>query len=204
MTKRLHIKTYDKLPHNLREIKRYMGMKSDVNLFDEIIYNSLELCEGEFDYKVCYGVFDIKICENIIDFGFSQVKSSDLAKNLSGCNKAVIFAATAGIGIDRLIRLNAHTDSAVALCIDAIGSDAAENLCNTFEADVTADYARCAPRFSPGYGDLPLEFQKEIFKALSCEKNIGLYLNDSLLMVPTKSVTAIIGVSSRGYTPASK
>ena len=50
------------------------------------------------------------------------------------------------------------------------------------------------PRFSPGYGDLPLEAQESVFKALDCHRKIGLALNDSLLMSPSKSVTAIVGL----------
>ena len=50
------------------------------------------------------------------------------------------------------------------------------------------------PRFSPGYGDLPLELQKDVFRVLDCPRKIGLSLNESLLMSPSKSVTAIIGI----------
>lgn len=50
------------------------------------------------------------------------------------------------------------------------------------------------PRFSPGYGDLPLSAQREIFAVLDCGKRIGLMLNDSLLMSPSKSVTAFVGI----------
>ena len=52
----------------------------------------------------------------------------------------------------------------------------------------------CSPGFSPGYGDLPLDLQREIFAALDCPKRIGVSLNESLLMSPSKSVSAIIGL----------
>ena len=51
------------------------------------------------------------------------------------------------------------------------------------------------PRFSPGYGDFPLEFQRNIGDLLQMAKNIGITLTDSLLMMPSKSVTAVIGCS---------
>jgi cobalamin-dependent methionine synthase I len=53
------------------------------------------------------------------------------------------------------------------------------------------------PRFSPGYGDLPLELQTNLFKVLDCQHFIGLTLNDSMLMSPSKSVTAIVGLRER-------
>ena len=52
------------------------------------------------------------------------------------------------------------------------------------------------PRFSAGYGDLPLAVQKAIFSALELSQRIGLTLNESLLMTPSKSVTAIFGLGS--------
>ena len=55
-------------------------------------------------------------------------------------------------------------------------------------------YKDIKPRFSAGYGDFPLSAQKEIFGMLDCARQIGLTLNDSLLMSPTKSVTSIVGL----------
>ena len=55
------------------------------------------------------------------------------------------------------------------------------------------------PRFSPGYGDLPLEMQRDIFRVLDCSRKIGLTLNESLLMSPSKSVTAIVGIGGEEY-----
>ena len=52
------------------------------------------------------------------------------------------------------------------------------------------------PRFSPGYGDFPIEFQEPIMRMLDCAKKIGLTMTDSYMMSPTKSVTAIIGIST--------
>ena len=51
------------------------------------------------------------------------------------------------------------------------------------------------PRYSPGYGDLSLETQKIVFTLLNPEKHAGITLTDSLLMVPSKSITAVIGLA---------
>ena len=80
-----------------------------------------------------------------------------------------------------------------AFMLQAIGAERIEALCNKFNSEISAK-SQTAPRFSPGYGDLPIELQREIFLALDCPKRIGLTLNQSLLMSPTKSVTAIIGI----------
>ena len=69
---------------------------------------------------------------------------------------------------------------------------AVENFCQILGEAKSG--ARLRPRFSPGYGDLPLEMQKDIFSLLGCPSNVGITLNESLIMSPSKSVTAIVGI----------
>ena len=52
-------------------------------------------------------------------------------------------------------------------------------------------------RFSPGYGDLPLEVSDKLLDALNAKKEIGINMTKSFMLVPVKSVTAIIGISDR-------
>ena len=82
-----------------------------------------------------------------------------------------------------------------ALFFQAIGAAGIETLCDIFSEDIKKELnVNLKPRFSPGFGDLELTTQKDIFKVLDCSKKIGLTLNDSLLMSPTKSVTAFVGI----------
>ena len=79
--------------------------------------------------------------------------------------------------------------------LQAIGAERLESFCDIFCRDISCEYnEKLRPRVSPGYGDIPLSMQKEIFSALDCSRKIGLSLNASLLMTPTKSVTAIVGI----------
>ena len=82
--------------------------------------------------------------------------------------------------------------------MQAIGAERIEALCDSLceelKSSLKTEGKTSKPRFSPGYGDLPLSFQKDVFRVLEPEKRIGLTLNASLLMSPTKSVTAIIGI----------
>ena len=68
--------------------------------------------------------------------------------------------------------------------------------CNELAETYATEGLSLRPRFSPGYGDFPLEAQESVFKALDCHRKIGLALNDSLLMSPSKSVTAIVGLGA--------
>ena len=131
----------------------------------------------------------------------TTVQQSTSGKKWLLCEKAVIFAATIGVEIDRLIAKYSRLSPAKAFCYQAIGAERVEELCDGFCESVNeklgAGGEMLKPRFSPGYGDLPLETQKMIFSLLDCPKRIGVSLGDSLLMSPSKSVTAFAGITKR-------
>ena len=135
-----------------------------------------------------------------LDLGFMVTESQGLARNLCGCDKLVLFAATIGLAPDRLIAKYGRLSPVKALCMQAIGAERIESLCDMFCGELAEAYGAqglsLRPRFSPGYGDFPLEAQEAVFKALDCHRKIGLALNDSLLMSPSKSVTAIVGLGT--------
>ena len=189
---------YSAPPINRREILRYMGCKESSDELEALIDRAIELCEGRLSYKVCYSEFPLKIKENVCDLGFAEVSSRDLARCLAGCEKTVTFAATVGLEVDRLIFRYGRLEPSLALCLGALGAERIEALCDLFcdemKEKLASEGRKMRPRFSAGYGDLPLSIQRDIFASLDCEKRIGLTLNNSLLMSPTKSVTAIIGI----------
>ena len=81
------------------------------------------------------------------------------------------------------------------MLFDAIGTERTEALADCFVSYLEREYSMSSlPRFSPGYGDLPLELQKCVFDVLSPEKQIGVFLSDSFIMSPSKSVTAFVGL----------
>ena len=112
---------------------------------------------------------------------------------MSGCKEAYVFSVTTGIGVDRLLsRLNLLSQSRHFIT-DALSSAAVESFCD-YVNEMLAKDKKTKPRFSPGYGDLPLEIQPDILKVLSADKTLGITLNESLFMTPVKSITAIMGV----------
>ncbi len=195
------VKSYSPPPVECREILRYAGAKVGSPEIIGIMEECLGEIEGRLAYRVCFGEFPVNRRDGIIDLGFARTDSSDLGKNLADCRRVVVFAATVGIELDRLIARCVRLSPVKALMLQAIGAERIEALCNVFSAEVAELAAReglhARPRFSPGYGDLPLELQRDIFAALDCPKHIGLTLNESLLMSPSKSVTAIIGIGGQ-------
>ena len=194
MNETILTKTYSASPIDEKEILRYAGGIADDNtikLLNECINEALDC----ITYKVCYHKLPVKINGDLCDFGVFNVQSKNLATNLSGCNSVIIFGATIGIGIDRLITKYSHISPAKALMLQAFGAERIEALCDYFCKDIQNTLkTQLKTRFRAGYGDIPLDTQKQVFSLLNLPKNIGLTLNDSLLMSPTKSVTAFIGM----------
>lgn len=187
-------KTYSALPVCEKEILRYCGCKDSDNEISRLLHSLLNEAEKVLEYKICYRQFPVSIHNDICDLGFTTVQSSALAKNLKNCKSIMLFAATTGLGIDRLIAKYNRTSPSKAVIMQAIGAERTEALCDAFCDDISQEF-NLKPRFSPGYGDLPIHLQKDIFSVLDCPRQIGLTLNDSMLMSPSKSVTAIVGIT---------
>ena len=192
-------KQYSAPPVDRREILRYARVKEASAELEEL----LDRCLAQTDvlsYKVCWCEFALTQLENELDLGFARTASADLMRNLSGCQRIILFAATIGLEMDRLIARAERLSPAAAVMLQAIGSERVEAVCDAFNNEQKEQllqqglYTR--PRFSPGYGDLPLQLQKDIFAVLDCPRRIGISLNESLMMSPGKSVTAIIGISN--------
>ncbi len=177
-----------------KEVAVYLGYYSAET--DDNTKTLIAECTEEFlkaaDFRACYAEVDVNT-NSEIDLGNGKIICISLKKNLDGCEKAYVFAATTGIESHRLIERNFIISPLKGMVTDCVGSAAIEAFCDKINLSFeNCEYLR--PRFSPGYGDMPLECQKDIVDFLQTKKNIGMSLTESLMMVPVKSVTAIIGI----------
>ena len=194
---------------NMTELLRYSGFPlirakaiadgtDDAPDVLETAEKAAKLVEGKLSFKVGYKIVTVKRDEEgflILPF---QQHSEKLKMNMKDCGKAVLFAATIGSGIDMFIRRYERTDTKMALYMQACGAERAEALCNKFNSDVKEAASlsgyKAHPRYSPGFGDLPITVQKEFLSLLDAGRRMGITLGESFLMAPSKSVTAIIGL----------
>lgn len=200
---------YDEPPLKLSELLRYSGLPVDKSravasgrVEEPGIMaradKAVSTARGVLTYRTGYMVTPLDWdTEGFPVLPFKQ-HSETLRKNLERCSKAVIFAATIGAGMDRLIRRYERTEMDMALFFQGYGAERAESLANAFNNEVktAAGLAgfKAHPRFSPGFGDLPLTVQAEVLGLLDAGRRMGITLSDSFLMAPSKSVTAIIGL----------
>lgn len=204
----VYIKQYDPPFVEQTEILRYARCKESTSELVSQMQSCLSEVWNHLQYKICYTRLPVTKQKETLDLCFTTTNSKSLFQNLEGCSEIILFAATIGLGIDRLITRYSKLSPSKALWLQAIGTERIEALCDTFCADITQQLQiegkTLHPRFSPGYGDLPLTIQKDVFRVLDCPRKIGISLNESLLMSPSKSVTAIIGISEQCCSTISK
>lgn len=188
---------------NISEINKtdalhYMGIHNcnDVSLLketDELGQKLLEVYNPLFLYKK-FGIEKIngKIKVNGTDL---LLDGNDIYEHLAGCDEAVFMACTISFKVDNLIRLLQITDIKKAVIADSLASALIEQVCDKVEEIIKKDTGKNMTfRFSPGYGDFDISMQKPISELIGTQENIGLYVNESYMMTPSKSVIAVIGL----------
>ncbi|XVG94995.1 vitamin B12 dependent-methionine synthase activation domain-containing protein [Eubacteriales bacterium KG127] len=188
---------------NENEVLKYLGYRAgeiDDKLIQDIERISLEIMDFSRP-ALTFRVFNTDRESNIAlentDF-FPGGK--DILEMLLDCDKCIVMAATLGLEIEKKLRARQVINIYESVIMDACASSAIENICDNFcdefEKLAEKDGKFLTDRFSPGYGDFPFEQQKDICHLLMTEKKIGVSLSKSGIMIPRKSVTAIIGISN--------
>ena len=188
------------IPYDEREILRYAMMPSTAAAPEELpLEECLAAARGAIRPRAVWRRYPLTRCGKELDLGFARTASEDLRRHLEGCGEILLFACTAGAETDRRIARAKLLSPARGLLMHAIGAQQVEGGCDRLCRQLAEQFPdkQLTDRFSPGYGDLPLEMQKDVMTALDCGRTVGITLTDSLLMTPSKSVTAIIGMKER-------
>ena len=187
-----------------KEILRYLGYGKGVpdSKMEQLIEECIREVEKVATPKVVSGNFTLEQLEaHRLKLGGCPVTSKHLSKNLLDCEQVVFFAATLGIGVDKLIARYSKFEMSRVVVIQAVATALLEDFCDEQCTYLSEEWAKrgfyLRPRFSPGYGDFPIEFQMFLIGMLEGNKKLGIYLTDSFLMIPSKSVTAVIGLSRK-------
>lgn len=126
----------------------------------------------------------------------------DIGAHLQHSGACVLMAATLGLGVDNFIKRLENTDLTRSLILDACATALIESVCDAAEDEVRKEAEaagmKITSRFSPGYGDLPLELQPRLIAVLDTPRRIGLFCSETHILIPRKSVTAIIGIRPEG------
>lgn len=160
-----------------------------------LVDRAMEQVERTAMPRTLYCIYDCCVTDDGVRIGDRFFRSKRLADNMAGCSRVVVFGATLGTGIDRIIKANSATDIAMAMALQAAAASKIEEICDDLEQRIITKHGvTLRQRYSPGYFDLDISQQRDLFSLLELTKRIGLTLTDTCEMVPTKSVTAFIGI----------
>jgi hypothetical protein len=187
------------------EVLRYLGYKSGVieENMSLLVDECIEEMKGYISYKYSYKTFNIQKEEDKIRVIDSNVifEGSDIKEHLKNSSMCAILAVTLGNLVDTKIRYYEKINLTKSLILDACASTAVEWVCDEVEKEIKHEAEKKALgityRYSPGYGDLSINIQPRILKAIDAEKRIGLTVTETNILIPRKSVTAIIGFQDK-------
>jgi len=192
----------EKLELNRNEVLRYLGYRNQV--LDEQLEQQTDLLMDEIkdasEVKCIFGTFPINREKGGLFIGDGQLElpGSAIARHLEDSEECILMAATLGINVDRRIRYYGKSDVAKAMIFDACATAyieaACDDLCRKIDAELFKKGQSLTFRFSPGYGNLPISIQKNFLKVLNAEKKIGLTASSANILMPGKSVTAVMGI----------
>ena len=182
---------------NMNEILKYLGFRGQ-ELTEEIAAQIRRCSDEVLAAATPRLTYRLAPLDNGAVLGV-MFAGNDIPRMLEPCEEVVLFGATLGPGVERLMMRCEVVNAADSVIMDASASTAIENICNNFESDmrraVEAEGRYLTDRFSPGYGDLPIAEQPKFFALLDMTRRIGVSLTPTTIMVPRKSVTAIMGIA---------
>lgn len=185
-----------------QEVLRYLRApdEPDANLRAQI----REVCalfEARVTPRHICRVYPLTVSDTALSFAGESFAPGSFYDHLRHCSAVMLFGATLGVEADRLTHAESVRSMLRGSIAHAAGAAMIEQYCDDTQAALAASYQNggqfLSARFSPGYGDLPLSFQQTFFQLLPLEKQLGLRLNEHCMMTPSKSITAIIGISSQ-------
>ncbi|WP_294401374.1 vitamin B12 dependent-methionine synthase activation domain-containing protein [uncultured Clostridium sp.] len=187
-----------------QEVLRYLGYRGQEidNNMTEMIDGCRKEVQNVILPRAVYEYKKISSTDKGIEIDGTNLilSGKDIAEHLKNSKECLLMAVTLGNDIEKRTRLYEKVNLTKALIIDACATTAVEEVCDIIEEKVRKEAESMGMnitfRYSPGYGDLPLDIQNNFLRVLDAQKKIGLTVSENNLLFPRKSVTAIIGIVS--------
>lgn len=184
-----------------QEILRYMGASGSGDALEAMISRAEEEVKQAAKPRHVFRriPLTVDLPGGSVTLAGTRIESRDLAQHLRGCREGFLFACTLGPAVDTLVKRYTLLEPAMMPVVQAAAAAYTEFCADEAQRELE-DYAAehslyLRPRYSPGYGDFSLSCQRFLFDALEITKKIGVALTEGFMMIPFKSVTAVIGLS---------
>ena len=185
-----------------KEVLRYRGHRSDdvPAQLDKTADEVIEKISAYITPRFVQSRFSVTQTDGgvMLDNGLI-LQGEDIKKHLDGCDECYIICATVGVGADSFIRTMSALGGVYALLADGAATRAVEAVCDSVENSLRDELKKekryLTWRYSPGYGDFPFTQQPDILSLLKADRMLGVTCNESCMMIPAKSVTAVMGIA---------
>ncbi len=148
--------------------------------------------------KYVWREYELSVTDDTVTLGGITIKSKRLAAHLHECERAAVLAATLGIAADSIIQRSFTAGTLNGAAAQAVGAAMIESVCDDACAQIAAvSGLNIKPRFSAGYGDFDISHQQDMLNLTDAGRRAGITLSDSMMMIPTKSVTAVVGLTHK-------
>ena len=187
---------------NIKEVLRYLGHRNQKidDKLEELVEECIEVIKRAASPKYIFKTFCItaREPETSLESGLFELPGKAISRHLSRSSECILMAATMGVEVDKKIRYFEKIDLAKAMILDACATayieETCDKLCKEIEKNGLAQGKALTVRFSPGYGDLPIYIQNGFLNVLDAGKRIGLTATSTNILMPRKSVTAVMGI----------
>lgn len=221
----LSVRAHRPFFNELRSRTGWKGLAPDRTLFDALVA-LLEEIVPHVEPRGMVGIVDAELFggevrmpsegrtfhgANIVKFFAAAAKANpddeyDVQVDVAApyAMQIAVYCVTMGAECEERAReAGERKDAYRALLLDAIGSSVADMI--ALDLTILVERERwlrgpegaVARKLSVGYGDWPLEEQRDIFAILDPKERIGVELNEACLMVPEKSVSGLIGMKRK-------
>ena len=185
-----------------KEVLRYLGYRGqDINEeLKEKTESMIKLCLEKASPLYGYRLFETVENETGIALKGTDVilKGESIKRRLKEAKMCAVMAVTLGAEIERQLFSLQHSDMPGAVIFNAactaLTEEVADRCCDLIKEEAESKGLNTGTRYSPGYGDFTVEQQRDVLSLLDAQRKLGITLTDSFLMVPRKSVTAVVGL----------
>lgn len=186
---------FEKESLELCENEVALRLKTARGYTNELVEKCKKMLFEKADCRYCARLIGVEKKENTLDFGLFSVESGILANLLIDCDKVLFMAITLGNGVDMLLRTLEVKSAAEYYITDALASALIETMADKAQEIIQAK-DKFTTRFSPGFADFGIEKQTDVLDLLDARKLLGITLSKTNLMIPQKTITALMGKKS--------
>ncbi len=180
----------------MKDILRYLKVKESSPDLELQIAEMQKLVNEKITPQYKYALVGIEqVDKGIRILNTNIILTGELAKNhFIDDSKIAIILATLTLQSELLLKRTFARSASLGVILDAVLTDTIEKYLDKVEIELKSKLGGDKkPRISCGYGDLPLELEKDLFKLVEGEQ-LGVSINDSFMKSPNKSVIALIGI----------